>query len=224
MILDHNRNPVPDGTPVTFTFTSGVESNSVRQVEITHQGVARTTYPINNPGVLEIRAESEAAHSDVLRLDIPTPGEANLTASPTLEPTLTPTLVPPTEMPIAPPTPTIVEPAARPGLADWVMAVLIASFMAFAIYRLGALIGYVRWGVRAGFMALIGGLVSYSVFIIQLQQSDLLPDTPISMKIVLATFTGGIIGLLIALAWRVIAEASREREATNGTDKTPSAH
>jgi hypothetical protein len=127
-------------------------------------------------------------------------------------------------MPIAPPNPTIVEPAARPGLADWVMAVLIASFMAFAIYRLGALIGYVRWGVRAGFMALIGGLVSYSVFVIQLQQNNLLPDTPISMKIVLATFTGGIIGLMIALAWRVIAEASREREATNGTDKTPSAH
>jgi beta-N-acetylhexosaminidase len=116
VILDHNRNPVPDGTPVTFTFTTGVESTSVRQVEITRQGVARTTYPINNPGVLEIRAESEAAHSDVLRLDIPTPGEANLTASPTLEPTLTPTLVPPTAIPSPPPTPSTVDPVQRP---DW---------------------------------------------------------------------------------------------------------
>ncbi len=75
VILDHNRNPVPDGTPVTFTFTSGVESAATRQVEITRGGVARTSYPVNNPGVLEIRAESENAHSDVLRLDIPTPGE-----------------------------------------------------------------------------------------------------------------------------------------------------
>ncbi|OGO38914.1 MAG: hypothetical protein A2W35_15535 [Chloroflexi bacterium RBG_16_57_11] len=224
VILDHNRNPVPDGTPVTFTFTSGVESNSTRQVEITHLGVARTTYPINNPGVIEIRAESEAAQSEVLRLDIPTTGEANLTASPTQEPTLTATLVPPTEIPIPPPTPGIAEPLQRPGLADWMIAVLIASFMALAIYRLGALIGYVRWGVRAGFLALIGGLVAYSIFVYQIQQSDLLPETPISFEIVLATFAGVIVGLMIALAWRMVAQASREREATNGTEKTPSAH
>jgi beta-N-acetylhexosaminidase len=224
VILDHNRNPVPDGTPVTFTFTTGVESTSDRQVEFTHQGIARTTYPINNPGVLEIRAESEAAHSDVLRLDIPTPGEANLTASPTAEPTLTPTLVPPTESPSPQPTPATVDTVQRPGLGDWIMAVLIASIMGFVIYRLGALIGYVRWGVRAGFMALIGGLVSYSIFVIQLQQSDLLNDTPIALNIVLATFVGGIAGLLLALAWRIIIQSSQEHQATDGTDKTPSAH
>jgi beta-N-acetylhexosaminidase len=224
VILDHNRNPVPDGTPVTFTFTSGVESNSVRQVEITHQGIARTTYPINNPGVIEIRAESEAAHSDVLRLDIPTTGEANLTASPTPQPTLTSTPVPPSEMPSVSPTPVAVDTLKRPGLTDWIMAVLIASFMAFAIYRLGALIGYVRWGVRAGFMSLIGGLIAYSIFVIQIQQSDLLPDTPVSLKIVLTTFTGGLLGLIIALAWRMIAQAAHTREVAEGTDRTPSAH
>lgn len=224
VILDHNRNPVPDGTPVTFSFTTGVESTSVRQVEFTRQGVARTTYPINNPGVLEIRAESEAAHSDVLRLDIPTPGEANLTASPTLEPTLTPTLVPPTDMPIPQPTPSTVDPIQRLGLGDWIMAVLIASIMGFVIYRLGALIGYVRWGVRAGFMTLIGGLIAYSIFVIQFQQNELPSNTSIALYIVLATLVGGIAGLLLALAWRIFVQSSQERRTTDGTDKTPSAH
>jgi hypothetical protein len=104
------------------------------------------------------------------------------------------------------------------------MAVLIASIMAFAIYRLGALIGYVRWGVRAGFMALIGGLVAYSIYVIQVQQSDLLPETPIALNIVLATFVGSIAGLLLTFAWRMFVQTSRERQATDGTDKTPSAH
>jgi beta-N-acetylhexosaminidase len=224
VILDHNRNPVPDGTPVTFTFTTGVESTSVRQVEVTRKGIAQTTYAINNPGVLEIRAESEAAQSEVLRLDIPTPGEENLTTTPTLEPTLTLTSVPPTEVPTAPPTPTADEPDQPLGVADWIMAVLTASIMAFVIYRLGALIGYVLWGVRAGFMVLIGGLIAYSIFVLQIQQSTQLLDTPSSLYIFLATIAGGIVGLLSVLAWRLVAQSSRERQVGEGADKTPSAH
>lgn len=224
VILDHNRNPVPDGTPVTFTFTSGVESTSSRQVEFTRSGVARTTYPISSPGVLEIRAESEAAHSDVLRLDIPTPGEENITVTPTLEPTLSPTPIPPTNVPPPLATPAPAEPAQRPGLGDWIMAVLTASILAFVIYRLGALIGYVRWGVRAAFMALIGGLIAYSYLVMQMRQSEQLTDTPISLNIFLATVAGGIAGLLIVLAWRFIIETLHARQPDEGTDRTPSAH
>jgi len=96
--------------------------------------------------------------------------------------------------------------------------------MAFAIYRLGALMGYVRWGVRAGFLTLIGGLVAYSIFVIQIQQSDQLPNSSISLNIVLATFAGGIVGLVLALAWRIVVQSPRDHQAVDGSDKTPSAH
>lgn len=224
VILDHNRNPVPDGTPVTFTFTSGVESTAIRQVEVTRGGVARTTYPINSPGVLEIRAESEAARSATLRLDIPTPGEEETTATPTLEPTPTPTVLLPTESPPPTAAPAPVEPVERPGLGDWIMAVLTASTLALVIYRLGALVGYVRWGVRAGFMALIGGLVSYSYIVLRLRENQLPPGSSISLSIFLATLGGGFAGLLLVLLWRFIADTSHARSAGETTDHTPSAH
>jgi beta-N-acetylhexosaminidase len=224
VIVDHNHNPVPDGTLVTFTFNTGVEATATRQIEITRDGIARTTYSINSPGVLEIRAESEAAQSDILRLDIPSPGEENITSTPTVEPTVTPTAIPPTETPPPPVAPEPVEPVERPGLGDWIMAVLTASIMALVIYRLGALVGHVRWGVRAAFMVLIGGLTAYSYLVFRMREGELIAGTSISLNVFLATFAGGLVGLVIALAWRYIADISRTRQAPDGTDRTPSAH
>lgn len=224
VIVDHNRNPVPDGTPVTFSFTSGVESSATRQVEITRDGIARTSYAINNPGVLEIRAESENAHSEVLRLDIPTPGEEGTTSTPTPEPTPTATTPAPTAIPTQPTSPAAVEPVEGPALGDWIMAVLTASILALVVYRLGTLIGYVRWGVRAGFMVLIGGLVAYSLMVLRLQESELVPDAPISQNLFLATVAGGIAGLAIVLAWRFIVDSSSARKAGESTDRPASTH
>jgi hypothetical protein len=209
---------------VTFTFNTGVEATATRQIEITRDGIARTTYSINSPGVLEIRAESEAAQSDILRLDIPAPGEENITSTPTVEPTLTPTAIPPTETPLPPVAPAPVEPVEWPGLGDWIMAVLTASIMALIIYRLGALVGHVRWGVRAAFMVLIGGLTAYSYLVFRMREGELIAGTSISLNVFLATFAGGLVGLVIALAWRYIADISRTRQAPDGTDRTPSAH
>jgi hypothetical protein len=104
------------------------------------------------------------------------------------------------------------------------MAVLTASIFALVIYRLGAMIGYVRWGVRAGFMALIGGLTAYSYQVMQMRQSELLAGTPISLNVFLATVVGGFAGLIIVLIWRFFAEPSHARQAGEGTDQPPSAH
>jgi hypothetical protein len=174
--------------------------------------------------VLEIRAESEAAQSDILRLDIPATGEEGLTVTPTAEPTLTPTAIPPTGVPTPPPTPAPAEPVDRPGLSDWIMAVLSASILAFVIYRLGALIGYVRWGVRAAFMALIGSLVAYSYLVLRMREGELIAGTSISMNVFLATLLGGIAGLLIVFVWRFVSDTARTRQPTDGSDRTPSAH
>jgi beta-N-acetylhexosaminidase len=72
VIYDHNHNVVPDGTPVRFTFTTGGESGTVQHVDtVTEEGIARTTFRIHSPGLLEIRVSSEPAQvSEMLRMDV----------------------------------------------------------------------------------------------------------------------------------------------------------
>lgn len=211
VILDHNGNPVPDGTPVNFIFTMGVEASSIRQVEITQNGIARTTFAISSSGTLDIIAESEAARSASIKLDIPPPSGQEITVTPTETPTFTPsptvtTAAPQlTRAPEPPPTPT------QPGLADWLMAVLISGGIAWASYRLAALVGQVRWGVRAGFLALISGLLAYSYLALQLPGSKDLLNTSVSRSVFLGTLAGTILGLLITFTWRKITETRRQR-------------
>jgi beta-N-acetylhexosaminidase len=210
-IQDHNGNPVPDGTPVTFVLTTGVEANSVRQVETTKSGVARTTLSVTSPGAVEIHAESETARSDSLHFDIPSPSGEVVTATPTELPTatITPSPVPPTPQPAETPAPA--QPPDRPGLGDWLMAVMISIVIAWSSYRLAALIGQVRWGVRTGFLALIGGLAAYSYLALEMPGSRALLDSSVPRSIFLGTLAGAALGLLIALSWRAIVEIERRR-------------
>ena len=226
VIVDHNRNPVPDGTPVTFVFSFGGEGSGSRQVEFTKGGVARTTYSINAPGALEIRAESETARSEVLRVDIPVPGAGTVTTTLTEEPTPTPTIItlPPTPMPTIESTPASPAPAAHLRLSDWIMAVLVATLLSLAIYRLAALIGQVRWGVRAGFLTLIGGLISYSYLALMLYQNPPQQSDSISLNVFLSTLGGGILGLVIALGWRFTSLMGRGKTALEETTSEALAH
>ena len=95
LILDHNSNPVPDGTQVAFIFSFGSETTSIRQVEYTNDGVAKTVFSVINSGALDIHAESENALSNSLRFDIPASTTIGAITplperpTPTLEPTPT---------------------------------------------------------------------------------------------------------------------------------------
>ena len=211
VILDHNGNPVPDGTPVIFTFTTSGENNITgTQDSVTKNGIARTTFSISHPGTLEIIAESEATRSNILKFDIPSPSGEIATITPTeAPPTATPTETPfeptppATETPQATPPEPVVK--SNPELGDWAIAVLIASLTAWSIYRLAALIGHVRWGVRAGFLALIGGLVGFCYLALELPGSQVLLRDSISLGVVIITFFGALLGLIGALLWRAIS-------------------
>jgi len=152
-ILDHNGNPVPDGTLVNFLFTtSGEIDNQTLQVETTKDGLARTTYLVDNSGTLEVLAESENAKSEILKFDIPAPNGEIITEVPTEEatppiPTNVPTVTATIE--VLPTTSQPPQPTQSPGLADWVIAIMISSALAWSSYRLAALIGHVRWGVAS---------------------------------------------------------------------------
>jgi beta-N-acetylhexosaminidase len=213
-ILDYNGHLVPDGTPVSFVFTIGGESNSTRQVQYTKDGVARTTYAIKNSGTLEIRAESENARSDVLQFDIPSPGGESATIAPTETPTQIPSPTP-SETPVQPPA-TPVPPSVPnpPGLVDWIMAVLISGTIALISYRLSVQIGQVRWGVRSGFLAFIGGLLSYSFIALQIPNGKLQGSGSISLLVFLSSLVGSILGLAIVFCWKIILQV-RQRNISS---------
>jgi beta-N-acetylhexosaminidase len=211
VILDHNGHPVPDGTPVTFVFSLGGEANSTRQTTYTTKGIARSTYAASAPGALEISAESEPAKSDLLHVDIPLPGGEVATFTPTLQPTLTPTPIPPTPTP-TPPAAEISPQAtvAGPGLRDWLVAIVLSGIIAFGLSRLSALIGQVRWGIRAGFLAFIGGMLAYTYLALRLPGSQPMLDASVARSVALSVLFGSALGLLLTVAWRYIAGVQRQ--------------
>ena len=205
MILDHNGHRVPDGTPVQFILTLEGVVNSLPQIEITVGGVASTNIQVNNPGALEIRVESEPAkQSEILRFDIP--GNDNIIETPTAteQPTETPTLTPTsTQVP-----PIIITPQPTEGnhldLADWFIAILLATITGFLSYRLAVFVGQVRWGIRSGFFALIGGLIAYCYLALAFPGSDQMLESIGGWGVILVTGFGCALGLLTTLMWRSI--------------------
>lgn len=205
VILDRNGHPVPDGTPAQFIMSYDGLVSAFSQEEITTGGVARTIIQISSPGSLEIRVESEPAkQSEVLRFEIPQENNNNVTTTPTEVPTTTPepTLTP-TNLPPAIPT---VQPPSQDSLSliDWLIAVLLAIAISFASYRLAALMGQVRWGIRSGFFALIGGLIGYCYLALSLPGSTEMLTSIGGWGVLLATSIGSLIGLLGTWVWRAI--------------------
>ena len=72
IIVDHNNNPVPDGTVVRFTMYEQGANTSIQQIEsVTENGIAKASVMLQNAGLHEIRVESEPAlSSQILVLDI----------------------------------------------------------------------------------------------------------------------------------------------------------
>jgi beta-N-acetylhexosaminidase len=208
VILDHNGNPVPDNTPVQFITTVNGEITDLPEIETTLEGIARKTIQVTEPGTLEIRVESEpATQSEVLRFEIPALNGELITPTSTEQPTTMPTVTPlPTNTPvfsisIPEPSP---EPPDHPNLVDWIAAIGVATIVGLLSYRLAAYIGQIRWGVRSGFLALIGGLTAYSYLALLLPGSEQLFEVMGGWGVILVTFAGAIIGGASSWGWRVI--------------------
>jgi len=202
VILDNNGNPVPDGTPVDFILNQGAET---RQTTFTVQGIARLAFIINQPGVLEVRAECETAkQSNTLHFEVPNANGVVPTLTPTEAPTPTPSPSPtPTETPLAgetqaPPPPDI------PGVTDWLMALLVTTGISFAFFKLVSYAGQTRWGLRGGFLAFIGGLMAYSYVALQLPGSEIILERSVARGVILTTLLGASAGLLVTWIWWLV--------------------
>ncbi len=203
VILDRNGLPVPDGTPVQFIVSVDGTVNAYSQLETTTGGVARSNIQVAASGTLEIRVESEPAKSsDILRFDIPVENGVQPTPTSTEEPTATPSPSPTVTLP----PPVVVTPQPEEsnqlGLADWVVAMLLAVIVATSAYRLAALVGQVRWGVRAGFFALIGGLIAYCYLALALPGSEALLGTIGGWTVLMVTVIGCLLGIFATWMWR----------------------
>lgn len=86
VIVDHNGNPVPDGTIVSFLIDSRSANGTLEQIEAqTMDGIASTTYTIPSIGSLELRVEADPAlTSQILRLDITNAGGVVTSYEPTV--------------------------------------------------------------------------------------------------------------------------------------------
>jgi beta-N-acetylhexosaminidase len=205
VILDHNGHPVPDGTPVTFIVTSKGDTNALPQAITTKSGIATTKIQIPDSGTIEIRVESEPAKkSDILHFEIPPGNGVVASETPTVQPTLTPSV---TSSPTAPPTAITTATNStppRPNFFDWLIAITIASVIGFLSFRITAYMGLVRWGVRGGFLAVIGGLLAYSLLVIGSKGSHDFLQSSGGWGVILITLIGSVTGVLIAWLWRTL--------------------
>lgn len=224
VIMDHNQNPVPDGTPVRFRFAIGGESEVAQSIDtVTANGIARTSFRIERSGLLEITVTSDPAiNSDRLQLDITGQDAAAITAIvPTAVVTETPQPTP-TETPTPTVTPTPL-PAPPPTLAvgEWLLALFVSAGMAGLGMAIGVRLSLTRWGFRWAMCILIGGMLAYNYLVLDFPGSDAFVTMGLAPGTILVTLIGSAIGGAAGWLWRVIDVREGERAADATGPKSP---
>ena len=204
-ILDRNGNPVPDQTPVQFSFLISNEDSSINRTidTVTRSSLATVNYSIESEGSLQISAQAgdPSALSDQLLfavVGINAEGlalQANqLAATGEFEPSA--------DIGDENSDESAIIPLPRLELADWFLAVLVAAFMALLAYQLGSTVTNVRWGVRWAFSALIGGLISTSYLALNMPGSETVFEGWGAWGIATMTLIFSGTGWLIAWTWQ----------------------
>jgi beta-N-acetylhexosaminidase len=214
LILDHNGNPVPDGTVVNFIIDTMSTSGSVEQLPAeTIDGYARVMYVIPSIGSLELRVTADPARtSQILRLDITDAGGVVTSFEPTVETTeeVEPT---PTEIP---PAPTPQKPIkvrhldGKPAFSDWLLVnLMILGICALMIVTRQKWTGNYNRFVSARATG-TGGYLAYLYVAFGLpgaQQSIIATGTP---YILFTTFIGMLIGFEVAFIYNWIKSRKKQ--------------
>jgi len=165
-IMDHNGHIVPDGTVVKFSMVlTGEGGGILQQVEtVTTQGIARASFGLDKPGLLEIRAASDpAVISESLQLDVSQNGAVAVTV---VAPELTEFVEPVTATPTPPAENGFVSNEGYPRAGAWFLSMSLIVFSAWIGYWLGSRLFTRRSGVRLALGILLGGLGAYNYFIL----------------------------------------------------------
>ena len=209
VILDHNGHPVPDGTIVDFILSAGLNELAA-QKETTQGGIARTTFLIEESGTIVIHARSDPAiESNFLQFDIPPEGIPTIEYVITQFPTETATSEPEATEIISPSTtPAPPTPPGTTGMSDWLIATGVSIGIGAAIYWITTTFGLLRWGVRSGLLAIIGGLLAYMYIAMHLPGSEQLLSVPGAWGVLLVTILGTGVGWGASYGWQKMRESS----------------
>jgi beta-N-acetylhexosaminidase len=203
VILDHNNHPVPDGTIVEFILSDGLGELAIQR-ESTQDGIARTTFLIEESGTVIIHARSDPAiESNFLQFEVPPEGVPTIEFVITQFPTETATAEPEeseTQVPAVTDLPP--EPPGSTGLLDWFLATGVSIAIGAAIYWFTINFGFLQWGVRSGALAIIGGILAYLYIAMSLPGSDQLLSIPGAWGILMVTVLGAGLGWGASYGWQ----------------------
>jgi beta-N-acetylhexosaminidase len=162
VIKDNNGHPVPDGTVVRFsTVLTGEGGGILQQTDVvTTQGIARTSFGLDKPGLLEVRAASEpAVISEVLQLDVSQSGAVAVTV---VVPELTQPVAETPQAPAAEELSDYISLAGYPRFAAWLLAMLFIAFSVWVTYSAGVRLAEPRSALRWALGLSLGGLLAYN--------------------------------------------------------------
>jgi beta-N-acetylhexosaminidase len=200
-VLDHNQHVVPDGTVVRFTvLLSGEGGGIIQQVDqVTTGGIARASFALEKPGLVQIRASSEpAVLSNAIQIEVAPGQPAVITVIPpfpseTVEPTpVTPTPVDEDEF---------VTIEGYPRLAGWMFAIMFVGLSALLTYWASSQLQSRLWGWRWGICVLLGGLIGYNYATLGLPGSSQIVLANGILGVLLISGVGELIGLGLAWLW-----------------------
>lgn len=164
VIRDHNGHTVPDGTVVQFSMQlTGEGGGILQQVEsVTSQGVARASFGLDKPGLLEIRASSEpAVISEALQLDVSQSGAVAVTV---VAPVLTPSIETTPEAAPQEGADGFVSEAGFLRFSVWLVCMTMLFVGSAGAYLFALRLANSRAGLRWALGIWIGGLLAYNLF------------------------------------------------------------
>jgi beta-N-acetylhexosaminidase len=202
VINDNNGHPVPDGTVVRFSIVLTGEGILQQTDAVTTQGIARTSFVLDKPGLLEITAASEpAVNSLVLQLPVSQSGAVAVTV-------VVPELTKPVESTpeISPPDEVsdYISNAGYPRVAAWMLVMLFIVFSVWVAYSAGMRLSDPRSAIRWALGISLGGLLAYNYLAFGLFGiSSWLSSTGFS-GLMLFVLLGELVGFAAGWVWSKI--------------------
>lgn len=204
IILDHNGNPVPDGTPVEFIITSQGNSTYLPTVT-TLNGVASSSYLVVEGFNIIVSAQSSLTLSSPIEINIL--GDSlndsgdDLQGGVEEEADQPSGTAPASEDPIN----GSAESNDTPVLPwrNWLFSLIVIIVVSVIAYQLGATNGLVRWGIRWSLASFISGLIVYNYITLDLPGAAFIfPNGVSRLGLGLSVLFGSLLGWLLSFLYQ----------------------
>ena len=209
IILDHNGNPVPDGTPVEFIITLQGSSTYLPTVT-TLNGTASSSYLVAEGFNIIVSAQSSLARSSSIEINIL--GDSINGSNSDFQGSADEEVEQPTSAPTATDDPTNGSSENNSTLVPpwriWLFSLVVIIFVSVIAYQVGATSGLVRWGIRWSLASFIAGMLIYNYFVLDLPGvAFLYPNGVSRLGLGLSVLSGSLLGWLLAFLYQKFFDA-----------------